>query len=145
MLVSHLRLSAPCLLACKGFEHPPIDPSILPSSPVSTTWDSRSSRKTNLPPCSARASVSLLCFSLVHSPEAAASPLSQQNSGSEERGQPTPLQLSSSLNQCHSSWLAPPVLPSSSSLLLFLWAHRFLFGSAYSCCMFQPASSALPL
>lgn len=105
-----------------------------PSYPFSTAWDSRSSRKINLPPCQ-REPASLLFAVLVHSTEAGDFPrchnktLAAAKAGSKralrgggESEQPTPMQLSSSLNQC----LSPPTtLPSPSLSLTFAMTSSF--------------------
>lgn len=110
-----------------------------PSCPASTAWDSRSSRKTDLPPCQ-RGPASPPLALLVHSTEAS-DPLAvttkhwQQPSqaeqsqraggGGREGGEGrkhTPLQLSSSLNQCYSSSLSRlPLFP------IFRLPFAFLF------------------
>lgn len=127
-----------------------------PSYPFSTAWDSRSSRKINLPPCQ-REPASLLFAVLVHSTEAGDFPrchnktLAAAKAGSKralrgggESEQPTPMQLSSSLNQCHSSSPPQPLCLPLLSRSLLLWHHRFLFGPAHSCTRCQLAGCFAP-
>lgn len=109
-----------------------------PSYPVSTAWDSRSSRRTNLPPC--QREPASLPAALVHSREAvdSAAVITQHWQRDTElrvrRG------WGGSPRLCSWAHLWISVTPLSSPLPLcfpplsvLLWPHRFLFGPAHSC------------
>lgn len=113
-------------------------PATSPSYLSSTAWDSRSSRKTSLPPCQ-QEPASLLAV-LVHSTEAGDFLLTTKHWQRPNRceaarqGEKAVRERERSPRLCSWAHLWISVTPPRSPhLLLLLWPHRFLFGPASSC------------